>query len=183
MTTIDIFTGASACTGLVAGLLRGPVREIISLIVAAAAAVASIAFYPLVASRLASHFAYADAARFVSFLLCFTIPMVVSGIIMFIIIRLSMRNGLPFGHRLVGGALGLLRGGLIALVVILALLAFPLRTHPLDRSLVLPLGAKAVAAAQGLFPEELAKGVAGELKRIEKNGSLLQEKSGGRKQK
>ncbi len=87
-------------------------------------------------------------------------------------------------HRVVGGVLGLLRGSLVAGVLILGLLAFPLRNHPLDRSRVLPVALKLTAMAREAFPAQVAKNIEAETKRIEKGSKTAgKEVPVGRKQK
>lgn len=184
MTTIDIILGMVVLGGVIFGLARGPVKELVSLAVACGSGVAALYFYPKVARLTGSFFTYPDASLLFGFLASFFVPIFTAGLIMFIIARVSKSGGVPFSHRLVGGILGVLRGGVVAGVLLLALLAFPLKSHPLDRSAVLPKTIKCFRTARGVFPTRVAENVEKEITRIEKGEKAGgEDAAGGRKQK
>lgn len=182
--TVDIVTLTIASAGMIMGLARGPVKEIVSFAVALTSLVCALLFYPRVAALAGNFFTYPEAAAFFGFMTCFVAPVVTAGVIMFIVSRLSKGEGVSLSHRLIGGVLGLLRGSLIAGVLILGLLAFPLRNHPLDRSRVLPVALRLTAMARDAFPAQIAKNIEAETKRIEKGSKPVgKEVPVGRKQK
>jgi len=185
MTTVDIILLSILGYGLLAGFLRGLVKEVISVGIVLVSFASALLFYPMIASRVNGVFAYPDAAALFSFLVAFAAPVLVAGLVIFIICRFAGTKPLPASHRLMGSLFGLLRGSAVAVVVIIALLAFPLRGHPLDKSRLFPAVRHAVGTARQLFPTRVAEGIEKELARMDKpaEAGAKEAPDGGRKPK
>ncbi len=184
MTTFDTILAVIAGYCVLAGIFRGLVKEIILLGIVLAGFIGALLYYPVVAARTGSFFAYPEAASFFGFLAVFLAPILLGGMIMFIISRMSGTKVLSASHRLFGCLFGALRGALLCAGLIIAALAFPLRTHPLDKSRVFPVGVELIGKARSLFPQEVARCMSAELDRLKKeNSGKHQEAPHGRKQK
>ncbi|MEW6368569.1 MAG: CvpA family protein [Acidobacteriota bacterium] len=181
MATVDIVLAAIVLVTLVLGFLRGVAKEIISLAILLVSFIAAFFLYPSVASLAGGFFAYPEAASFFAFMAAFTGPVFIGGLTIFIVSRLTGPRQLAFSHRALGGALGVLRGCAAGMVLIIALLAFPLRSHPLDRSSVFPAVLRMARVAKNIFPEKMAISIEHESERIGKAQS--EEPPDGRKPK
>ena len=109
--------------------------------------------------QLAQHFApYMNSPWFgeiTAFLVIFVAVMVAAGIIGRIARWIMKESGLSFVDRLLGGALGLLRGCLLAAVVLMSMAAFNPNSKWLEGSQVAPYFLVAGRAAIWVAPSEL----------------------------
>ena len=183
MATVDIVLAAIVLLALVLGFIRGVAKEIISLAILLVSFVAAFFIYPKIAFFTSGFFAYPEAASFFAFMAAFMGPVLLGGLTIFIVSRLTGPRQLAFSHRALGGALGVLRGCAAGIVLIIALLAFPLRSHPLDRSSVFPAVLRMARIAKNIFPEKMATSIEHESERIGKGKGKSEESPDGRKPK
>jgi membrane protein required for colicin V production len=134
---------------VLAGLMRGLVKEVISLFTWIAAFIVAILF----STRVASMFTGSDQVQSavsnasnnigmnasqsvsvlsigVSFLLLFVATLIIGSIINYIISRAVESGGISFINRLLGGVFGLARGFLIILVGIFLIQLSPVQDEP-----------------------------------------------------
>jgi membrane protein required for colicin V production len=124
MVTIDyIIVGIMAISALI-GLIRGFVREVLSLAVWVLAIVLSLAFAERVAPQLANYVEVASMQYVAAFALIFVATLIVGGIVQWLIARLVQSTGLSGTDRLVGVVFGGLRGAVVCIVAAIALRPF-----------------------------------------------------------
>ncbi len=140
-------------TGL--ALTKGLAREIISL----AALIGGFflaAFYYREASALLSPFGLSEtAAGLAGFLAVFLACILTGALAAFLVNRFLKAASVQWIDRLLGGVYGFLRGWAVASVVVLALIAFPVRENLVTRSMLAPFVLAGARAAVLLVPEDL----------------------------
>ncbi len=124
MVALDYIIVAIVLISSVIGLVRGVVREVLSLAIWILAIVLALGF----SDRLAETFATridAPAVRYVvAFALIFIATLVLGGIAQWLVMRLIETTGLSGTDRLVGLVFGGLRGGVVCIVAVIALRPF-----------------------------------------------------------
>lgn len=137
------------------GLMKGLVREVLSLVGVVVAIVAAILLAPGLAAPL-ERWLPPTAAYAAGLLLVFLLVMVAVEILARLLTRLVKFVRLGAANHLLGGAFGVLRGGLIGVILVLGLLLFLDAGAPvLVESRVTPVlgwGARVLAEA---LPEDL----------------------------
>jgi len=120
---------------IVAGLMRGFMKEIIALITWIAAFAVSIAFSSRVATAFTS--SSADTAQPVSmlaigasFIALFVAVLLIGSLLNYFIASLTKGEGLGFGNRLLGGLFGLARGFLVNLILLFLVQLSPISQQP-----------------------------------------------------
>ncbi len=94
-------------------------------------------------------------ADFAALLLILALATAAGALLAALLSRLLSRGPLKPLDRLLGAACGLLRGALLAGLVIYCFLAFPLNPQPLDRSQLAPVLTRAVVAGSRALPPAL----------------------------
>ena len=142
---------------LVWALLRGFVRELVSMIGWVAAFVLSIMFTQTLA-RLFPESLGPLLSSLLAFLAIFIGVWVLSGLVGLVLSRLIKAAGLGWGDRLLGALLGLVRGAVIVLVAVMlgGLTPLPHEAFWRNAMFAAPLET-AVVALKPLLPEGLAQ--------------------------
>jgi len=148
------------CAGIILlsigfALTKGLVREIISLVALIGGLILAALYYPLVGGRLAEFCKTESIAWFAGFLAIFLGCLLLGAVVAFIVNRFVKAASLKWVDRLLGGVFGLLRGWAIASILVLALIAFPVRDGLISRSVLAPYLLAGARAAVLLVPEDL----------------------------
>lgn len=124
MTGADIAIAVVVLLSAVIGLMRGLVREVLSLVVWILAFLVAVGFADDLAGRFAG-FLEPDTARLaVAFVTLFVGTLIVGGLIQWALGKLIEGTGLSGTDRLLGFLFGSLRGVLVCIVAIIALRPF-----------------------------------------------------------
>jgi len=124
MVTIDyVILGIMAISALI-GLVRGFVREVLSLAVWILAIVLSLAFADRIAPDLSRFIALPSMQYVSAFALIFVATLIVGAIVQWLVARLVQSTGLSGTDRLVGVVFGGLRGAVVCIVAAIALRPF-----------------------------------------------------------
>jgi membrane protein required for colicin V production len=124
MVTIDyVILGIMAISALI-GLVRGFVREVLSLATWVAAIVLALAFSDRVAPQLAKYVEVASMQYVAAFALIFVATLLTGAILQWLVARLVQSTGLSGTDRLVGVVFGGLRGAVVCIVAAIALRPF-----------------------------------------------------------
>lgn len=122
---LDIVALLIIVVSMIAAMIKGILSELLSLGSVLAGIVCAFLFYP----HAADFFGFFDAPRlaleFMGFAAIFIFFVVLGGVLSHLMDRLMKALKVKWFDRLMGGAFGLLRGYLIAMVIFLALTAFP----------------------------------------------------------
>ncbi len=134
---LDILLLVVMVVTLVFGLIKGFVRQTIGLAAVVAGFFLAAHYHPFLARALGRAFASGSWANLAAFLMIFFGTLAVGGLVGFLLSKL-MRGPLRVMDRLLGGALGLIKGVLISGVIVIGLLIFPADTDTLARSTLAP---------------------------------------------
>jgi len=161
MNWLDVVLLLVIAASVVTSFSAGLAREIVGLISIVAAILLAIWFYGTAGSFVQPYVSSRGIANFCGFLMVFCLVLAVGALVGRILGRLMKVAGLSFVDRLLGAAFGLVRGLLISIALVLALLAFTPGKSPPDavvNSRVSPyvVGAARVVAAAA--PHELKDG-------------------------
>jgi membrane protein required for colicin V production len=111
--------------------------------------------YTRLAARFAPHLKSEWLGEIAAFLLIFLAVLVVAGIAGRITRHIVQEAGLSFFDRILGGALGLVRGSLMVAVVLMSMAAFTPSSHWLEGSQLAPYFLVVGRAAIWVAPSEL----------------------------
>jgi len=134
---------------------KGLARELISLAALIIGFILAAVYYPRVGSRIADLTSSESVANLAGFMIIFLACLVAGGLIAFIVKRTIKMASLDWIDRALGGIFGFLRGWAICSIIVLALIAFPVRDTRLAHS---RLGPYVLAGARGavfLVPRDL----------------------------
>lgn len=154
---LDIILVVLIALSTLMGIVKGFVREVVTLGSAILGLIVAGAQYTRLADAIEPQMRSREMALLVSFLSIFT-AVVLAGIFLALVVtRILKEVGLTWLDRLLGGLFGLARGGVLALVVILALVAFPARVEAVNRSRLAPYLLQAASYATYLAPPDVRR--------------------------
>jgi membrane protein required for colicin V production len=140
---------------IVFALLKGLAREIISLSALVGGFILAVFFYHVPAG-LFKEFSKTEAiANLIGFIIIFFGCILIGAVAAFLVNRLIKAASLKWADRLLGGIFGLLRGWAIASILIVALIAFPIRDDFLARSVMAPYLLAGARMAVFIVPQRL----------------------------
>jgi membrane protein required for colicin V production len=136
-------------------LRKGLMREIISLVSLIAGLLLAANYYPVTAHWFIDLAKTDSVANLIGFLIIFTAVIATGAIVSFIVNRFIKMAALQWVDRLMGAVFGLLRGWIIASIMALAFISFPVRQDSLTRSVFTPYLLAGARAAALLVPQHL----------------------------
>ena len=154
MSLLDLLVVIVIASSVAAGLVAGFARGSIGFIAAILGLVFGFWFYGVPAGWVHRYLHSVAASNFIGFLLVFWAFLVVGALFAKVTSKLFKWTGLSWLDRLLGGAFGMVRGALIAVVMIAVLLAFTPKPMPnwMVNSRVLPYAMEASSAIASLAP-------------------------------
>jgi membrane protein required for colicin V production len=136
-------------------MTKGLAREIISLVALIGGFLLAAFYHPVIADWFKA-FSKTDAiANLLGFVIIFLGCILLGAISAFLVNRFIKMASLEWVDRLLGGVYGLLRGWAIASIIVLALIAFPVRENLLARSVLAPYLLAGARAAVYLVPQPM----------------------------
>ena len=150
---VVIVIGSSAVAGLVAGFARVSIGFLAAIL----GVVFGFWFYGIPAGWVHRYLHSVPVSNLIGFLLVFWAILAIGALFAKITSKLFKWTGLSWLDRLLGGAFGLVRGALIAVVMIAVLLAFTPKPMPnwMVKSEVLPYAMEASNAIASLAPNAI----------------------------
>jgi membrane protein required for colicin V production len=161
MNWLDVLLLVLVAGSTATAFAKGFTRVVIGLISAVAALVLGIWLYGLAGSWLVPFVSSRGVANFCGFVLVFFGVLVVGGIAGLLAGKLMKAAGLSFVDRLMGAGFGVIRGLLMALAVVLALMAFTPGGAPpraVVESRLSPYVLEAARLTAAVAPHELRTG-------------------------
>ncbi len=153
MSTLDWLVIAGLGLSALVGMLRGAAYELITLAGWLVAFVVARQFSPWLADRYLHGIAALSLRNGVAWVACFVLTVLVAGL-MATVMRLLLRStGLGLLDRSMGAVFGLLRGGVLLMLAVLAARYTALPESPMWKtSLLIPPATAAVAELLPLLP-------------------------------
>jgi len=161
MNWLDVVLALILLASLVRSFRKGLSREVIGLVAVCLALVLGIWLYGLAGAYLIPYLSSRAAANFAGFAIVFCGVMLAGGLVSLIVGRFLKITGLSFFDHLLGAGFGILRGVLISVALVTAIMAFSTGDRPpasVVNSRLAPyvLGASRVVAA--MAPHEVNEG-------------------------
>ncbi len=147
-------------------LTKGLVREIISLVALIAGFVLAVLYYPVTAHWFIEFSRNETVANLLGFLLIFLGCILLGAAAAFLVNRFVKMTSLEWVDRLLGGVYGFLRGWAVASIIILALIAFPVRENLLERSFLAPFLLAGARVAALMVPQDMKNRFNDEYKKV-----------------
>jgi membrane protein required for colicin V production len=161
MNWLDIVLGIILLVCVAHGFRRGFSRQIIGLVSVVAALLLGSWFYGMPAAWFAPYLSSPMLAAALGFAAVFVVVMLAGGVVSGVVHRFLKFTGLSFFDHVLGAGLGLLRGALVAIAIVMGTMAFA-RTPQPPRAIVESRLAPYVVDAARLFaslaPYDLKEG-------------------------
>lgn len=161
MNWLDVVLLLVLVGSVVTSFSTGLAREVVGLVSMIAALVLALWFYGTAGSFLQPYVSSPGIANFCGFLVVFCGVLVLGALLGRVLRRMMKVAGLSFVDRLLGAGFGVLRGTLISIALVLALLAFtPGKSPPnaVVHSKVAPYVIDAARVFAAVAPRELKDG-------------------------
>ncbi|MEJ2245844.1 MAG: CvpA family protein [Acidobacteriota bacterium] len=140
---------------IVFAVMKGLAREIISLASLIGGFILAMFFYPIPAGMVKEFSKTDTIANLIGFIIIFFGCILIGAIAAFLFNRILKAVSLKWIDRLLGGIFGLLRGWAIASILVVALIAFPIRDDFLARSVLAPYLLTGAKIAVYCVPQKL----------------------------
>jgi membrane protein required for colicin V production len=138
MTYFDILFAGIILLSTIAALFKGLVREIISLAALILGFILAVFYYSIPAAKLLEFCRTESIANLLGFLIIFLSCLLLGAVASFIVNRFLKAASLKWADRLMGAIFGLIRGWILSSIVVVALIAFPIRDDLMARSILAP---------------------------------------------
>jgi membrane protein required for colicin V production len=154
-TFLDLFFGAIIIISTACAIFKGLVREIISLVALIGGFILAVLYYRIPAGWLMEYSRKDSLADLLGFLIIFVGCILIGIIVAYTVNRLVKAASLKWMDRILGGIFGFLRGWAISSVIVVALIAFPVREEMMGRSVLAPFLLSGARTAVLLVPQDL----------------------------
>jgi len=149
-----LFTGI-ILVSIAFAVTKGLVREITSLVALIGGFIFAVIYYPVVAHWFADFTKNESVASLLGFMIIFLSCLLAGAIVSFIINRFLKAASIKWVDRLLGGVFGLLRGWAICSIMVVALVAFPVRDRVMAHSVLGPYLLAGARTAVLMVPQSL----------------------------
>jgi membrane protein required for colicin V production len=152
-------------TGL--ALTKGLARELISVVALIGGFILACVFYSSIGSWFADLTRTPTVANLIGFMAVFLGTLLLGAVAAFLVNRFLKMVSLQWIDRLLGGLFGFLRGWAVASIIVLAMLAFPVREDSaLARSYLAPYLLAGARAAALVVPQDMKSRFHQEYKKV-----------------
>jgi membrane protein required for colicin V production len=161
MNWLDVILLLILAVSVFTSFRKGFSREVISLVAVVLALVLGIWFYGTAGAYLVPYLSSRSAANFGGFLLVFCGVLLIGGLVSFIVGKFLKVTGLSIFDHALGAGFGAIRGIVISIALIMAIIAFsPGGQTPgsVVRSRIAPYVTGAASALAAVAPYELKQG-------------------------
>lgn len=152
---LDAVFGVIFLVSITFALLKGLAREIISLAALVGGFLLAVFFYHVPAGMFKEFSKNDTIANLLGFAVIFFGCILIGAIAAFLANRFIKAASLKWVDRLLGGIFGLLRGWAIASILVVAMIAFPVRDNFLARSVLAPYLLTGAKIAVYCVPQKL----------------------------
>ena len=134
------------------GIIKGFIRELFSLFFLVAAGILAFLFYSDAGAFYIKYLGNKELAHFAGFITVFVIVLIVGAVVTYFIKKILTVGPLKTVDRILGAVFGLLRGILIAGIIVFALIIFPINENLITQSTLSPYVAGTVEIFLALLP-------------------------------
>jgi membrane protein required for colicin V production len=152
---LDYLFAIIVLVSMIGALRKGLIREIVSLVALIGGFILAVWYYQVPAAWMAELARTETIANLLGFLIIFIGCILLGIIASFIINRFVKAASLKWIDRLLGAIFGFLRGWAVSSILVLALVAFPLRENMIAQSSLAPFLLAGARAAVLLVPQNL----------------------------
>ena len=142
---------------VLSGASEGLTRALIGLASLAAGLIVAAAGYQALGARLGAFIHSPDVARGTAFLLLFLLVIIAGALIASLIQKVLKDAGLSWFDRILGLFFGFVRGVIMAAVVIMAMLAFGIKSEAVKNSRLTPSIIRESRTMAGIMPPDLRR--------------------------
>lgn len=139
---------------LILGLVKGFLRQILGLVGIVVGFILALSFYPEVASFWQRFIRPHVLTELLGFLLIFGIVVFLSYLLASFLAK-AIKGPIKFFDRLLGGALGLIKGALICGILLMILVLFPVNPRVVEESRMAPICLEVTKGIVRLIPQKL----------------------------
>lgn len=136
-------------------LTKGVTRELISLVALVGGFILAAYYYRSAGSILVDYTRTETLANLIGFLLIFLSVILAGSVVAHMANRMVKVTSLEWFDRLLGGVFGFVRGWAVSSIIVLALIAFPVRENILAQSQLAPYLLSGARAAVMVVPQDL----------------------------
>jgi membrane protein required for colicin V production len=161
MNWLDVILLLIIGASVIGSFRKGFSRQVIHLTAVVAGIVLGCWFYGRVAEYLEPHVTTPGAAKLGGFLIVFCAVLFLGAVVSFTVGKFLRVTGLSIVDHLLGALFGLLRGGLVAVALIMGVMAFSKDGKPpraIEESRVAPYVSQAARLFAAMAPHELKDG-------------------------
>lgn len=151
---LDIVFGIILIITLIMGLVKGFIRQIIGIVAVIAGLILAVTYYSIVSEFFFRLIGHRIMSHFLGFLSIF-LAVLFAGALLSHLLSKVMIGPFKFFDRVLGAALGLLKGILICAVLVFALLVFPVNKTVVKESQIAPFCLRVAQAMIYLIPQDL----------------------------
>lgn len=160
MNWLDYLLLAIVAISAAMGFYRGFIRMGFSFAATIAALLAGLWFYGAAAAPIQEYVSHRMIANLIGFLLVFLAVQAGGALLGYLLAKFFKAAGLSWLDRLLGGGLGLVRGAVVAAILVMTIMAFSHRPPPraIVDSHVAPYVVEASGAMAAMAPREVKDG-------------------------
>jgi len=154
-TFLDFTFAVIVLVSTVFATMKGLAREIVSIVALFGGFLLAAFYYPVPAAWFGTFLRTEALAQLAGFLLIFLGCVLLGALAAFLINKFIKMASLEWADRLLGGVFGFVRGWLMCSVIVIGLVAFPVKEGLLARSILSPYVLAGARAAVLMVPKDL----------------------------
>lgn len=151
---LDIVLIVIVSLSILFGIIKGFIRELLSLAFFIMAVVLAFLFYHEVGDMFMSSVKSRDISNFAGFITIFVVVLIIGTVITYFAKKVFTIGPLKGVDKIMGGVFGLLRGILISAIIVFALVAFPVNDNLILKSGLAPYVMKTIDVFFNFLPEK-----------------------------
>lgn len=170
MNWLDIVLGAILTGSTIAGVVKGFARTVVGITAAVLAVILALWFYGTAGALFADYVSARSISNFLGFVTIFVLVLLTGALVGKLLALIFKWAGISWLDRTLGGCFGLVRGLLIATIVVMILMAFSVNPPPrsVAQSAVAPYVIEAARLFSKIAPHELTEGFARSYEKVRK---------------
>lgn len=154
-TFLDYIFGIIVLVSVIFAMTKGLVREIISIVALVGGFILAAFYYQVPGAWLAKYLRTEPMGHLAGFLVIFLGCLMAGALLAFFINKFVKMASLEWVDRLLGAVFGFLRGWVVCSIIVIGLVAFPVKEDLIARSILAPYVLAGARGAILMVPKEL----------------------------